>query len=195
MALRWRILDRLILGTAWPAIVAVVALGAIGWLVGGPRLGLTAGPFALAVGLAVAYGVLARDGAYAALLQARIAPRRIGAIVVACALALAVIEAAIACTFFRPAAPAGYAGYVLAALQLPLMASISLPVAVRSRNKEPWARMVVLLIGYAILTALLRVFARTAGWPLGSEWFVIDVALLAADVVLYRGAAMPRAVL
>ncbi|MDP9106274.1 MAG: hypothetical protein M3N49_10125 [Candidatus Eremiobacteraeota bacterium] len=58
---------------------------------------------------------MARDGEYAALLQAGIAPRRIGAAVAACALILARIEAAIACAFFRPAARTEYAGYVLAA--------------------------------------------------------------------------------
>lgn len=107
MAFQWRLLDRLVLATAWPAIVGAVALGTVGWLVGGPNLGLTAAPFALAVGLAVAYGVLARDGEYGALLHAGIAPRRIGAVVVACALALAIIAAATACTFFRPSALTG----------------------------------------------------------------------------------------
>ena len=72
------------------------------------------------------------------------------------------------------------------------MASIALPVAVRSRNDEPWARMVLLLIGYAIVTTILRVIARSAGWAPGAEWFFIDVALLATDVALYRAAAHPR---
>ena len=188
-----RILDRLVLGTAWPALCGAVALGTAGWLVGGPSLGSSAGPFALAVGLAVAYGGLARNGEYAALLQAGIAPRRIGAAVVVCALALAGVEAAIACAFFRPAARTEYAGYVLAALQLPLMASLALPVAVRSRTEEPWARMMVLLIGYTIVTTLLRVFARSAGWAPGSEWYFIDVALLMADTMVYRYATVPRA--
>jgi lipopolysaccharide export LptBFGC system permease protein LptF len=193
LALRWRLLDRLVLGSTWPALFGAVALGAGGWLVGGPTLGFTAGPFAVAVGLAVSYGILAREGAYAALLQAGIAPRRIGAVVVACTLGLALVEAALACAFFRPAARTEYAGYVLAALQLPLMASIALPVAVRSRTEEPWAHMVMLLIGYTIVTTLLRVFGRSAGWAPGSAWFFIDVALVAADAALYRAAAKPRA--
>ena len=155
-------------------------------------LGFTAGAFALAIGLAVAYGIMARDGEYAALLQAGITPRRIGAAVVACALVLALAEAVIACAFFRPTVRTEYAGYVLAAMQLPLMASLTLPIAVRSRTEEPWARVVVLLIGYTIVTALLRVFGQTAGWAPGSEWFFIDVALIAGDVVLYRDAAKPR---
>jgi lipopolysaccharide export LptBFGC system permease protein LptF len=193
VALRWRILDRLVLGMAWPALFGAVVVGALGWLIGGPMLGLTAGPFALAVGLAVAYGIMAHDGEYAALLQAGIAPRRIGAAVVMCALALALVEAAIACAFFRPAVRTEYAGYVLAALQLPLMASLALPVAVRSRTEEPWARTVLLLIGYTIVTTMLRVFGRSAGWAPGSEWFFIDVAMVAVDVALYRAAAKPRA--
>ena len=195
MALRWRILDRLVLEATWPALLGAVALAAGEWLIGGPILGLTAGPFGIAVGLAVAYGRLARDGEYAALLQAGASPRRIGAAVAACALALALVEAAIACAFFRPAVRTEYAGYVLAALQLPLMASLSLPVAVRSRTGEPWARMVLLLIGYAIVTTMLRLFGLIAGWAPGSEWFFIDVALLAADVALYRYAAKPHAAL
>ena len=186
-------LDRLVLAATWPALVVSVAFGALGWLVGGPTMGLTAGPFALAIGLAVAYGVMTREGEYAALLQAGIAPRRIAAAVVACALALALIEAAIACAFFRPAVRTEYAGYVLAGLQLPLMASLALPVAVRSRNEEPWARMVLLLIGYTIVTTMLRVFGTSAGWAPGLEWFFIDIALVAADVALYRAAAKPRA--
>jgi lipopolysaccharide export LptBFGC system permease protein LptF len=181
-----RILDRLVLGTAWPALCGAVVFGSLGWLIGGPILGLTAGPFALAVGLSVAYGIMARDGEYAALLQAGIAPRRIGAAVVVCALALALVEAATASAFFRPAVRTEYAGYVLAALQLPLMASLALPIAVRSRTEEPWARMVLLLIGYTIVTTMLRVFGRSAGWAPGLEWFFIDVALLAADIVLYH---------
>jgi hypothetical protein len=190
-----RILDRLVLGGTWPALGGAIGLGAAGWSLGGPMLGFTAGSFALAIGLAVAYGIIARDGEYAALLQAGIAPRRVGAVVVVCALALALAEAVIACAFFRPAVRTEYAGYVLAALQLPLMASLTLPIAVRSRTEEPWARMVVLLIGYTIVTAMLRVFGQTAGWAPGSEWFFIDVALLVADVTLYRGASKPRAAL
>ncbi len=167
MAPSLRILDRLVLGTTWPALCGAIGLGAAGWLLGGPMLGFTAGAFALAVGLAVAYGVMARDGEYPALLQAGIAPRRVGAVVVVCALGIALAEAVIACAFFRPAVRTEYAGYVLAAMQLPLMASLTLPIAVRSRTEEPWARMVVLLIGYTIVTTILRVFGRTAGWAPG----------------------------
>ena len=192
MTLSVRILDRLVLGASWPALFAALAVEVLGWLTGGPMMALTAGPFALAIGLAVAYGTMARDGEYAALLQAGIAPRRIGAAVVVCALVFAIASAAIACAFFRPAMRTEYAGYVLAALQLPLMASISLPVAVRSRTEEPWARMVLLLVGYAFVATMLRAVARLAGSAPGSEWFFIDVALLTADVVLYRDAARPR---
>lgn len=188
-----RILDRFVLGATWPALYGAVALGALGWLVGGPMMALTAGPFALAVGLAVAYGIMAREGEYAGLLQAGIAPRRIGAAVVVCALALALVATAVACAFFKPAARTEYAGYALAALQLPLMASLALPVAVRSRAEESWARMVVLLIGFVIVTTAVRAFGRGAGWAPGLEWFFIDLALLAADVVLYRDAATPNA--
>jgi lipopolysaccharide export LptBFGC system permease protein LptF len=193
VALRWRILDRLVLGKTWPALLGAVTLTAVAWLVGGPFLGLTAGPFGIAVGLAVAYGRMAHDGEYAALLQAGIPSRRVGVAVVACALVIALVEAAIACAYFRPPVRTMYAGYVFAALQLPLMASLALPVAVRSRNEEPWARMVLLLIGYAIVTTILRVFALGAGWAPGSEWVFIDIALLAADGALYRDASRPRA--
>ncbi len=192
MAQSLRILDRLVLGATWPALIAAIGLGAGGWLLGGPMLGFTAGAFGLAVGLAVAYGIMARDGEYTALLQAGIAPRRVGAVVVLCALVLALVEAAIACAFFRPVARTEYAGYVLAAMQLPLMASLTLPITVRSRNEEPWARMVVLLIGYTIVTSVLRVLGQSAGWAPGLEWFFIDVTLLASDVALYRDTAMPR---
>lgn len=192
MPLTLRILDRLVLAATWPALYAAVGVGAVGWLTGGPALGLTAAPYGLAVGLAVAYGMLARHGEYAALLHAGIAPRRIGAVVVAGAAALGLAEAAIACAFSRPAARTEYAGYVLAALQLPLIASLALPIAVRSRREEPWARMVLLLIGYTIVTAIVRTFARTSGWAPGLEWFFVDVALLATDVALYRDAARPR---
>ncbi len=185
-------MDRLVLGAAWPALAGAVAGGALGWLMGGPMLGLTAGPFALAVGLAIVYGFMAHGGEYAALLQAGIAPRRIGAAVVVCALALALVEAATACAFFPPALRTEYAGYLLAALQLPLMASLALPVAVRSRTEEPWARMVVLLIGYTIVTSVVRLFGLSAGWAPGLGWFFIDVALVAVDVALYRNEAMPR---
>lgn len=187
-----RILDRLVIGATWPALFGTVAVAALAWLIGGPRLGLLAGPYAIAVGLAVAYGVLSRNGEYSALLQAGIAPRRIGAIVVAAALVLALAESASACKFYPPAVRTEFAGYVLLALQLPLVASLALPIAVRSRNEEPWARMVVLLIGYAIVTAVISAFGRAAGWAPGSEWFFIDVALVAADIALYRDAARPR---
>jgi hypothetical protein len=110
-----------------------------------------------------------------------------------CELVLALNRRGIACAFFRSAVRTVYAGYVVAALQLPLMASLARPVAVRSRNEEPSARMVLLLIGYAIVTAILRVFALSAGWAPGSEWFFVDIALLAADVALYPGAPRPRA--
>lgn len=181
------------LGATWPALVSAAGVAALAWLTGGPMFGLAAGPFGIAVGLAVAYGIMARDGEYAALLQAGIAPRRIGAAAVVCALVLALVEAAIACAFFRPAVRTEYAGYVLAALQLPLMASLTLPIAVRSRTEEPWARMVVLLIGYAIVTTMLRTFGHAAGWATGLEWLFIDIALVAADIVLYHDTAKPRA--
>ena len=184
-----RILDRFVLGATWPALAGAAGVAALAWLTGGPMFGLAAGPFGIAVGLAVAYGNSARDGEFAALLQAGISPRRIGAVVVLCALVLALVEALIACTLFRPAVRTEYAGYVLAALQLPLMASLALPVAVRSRTEEPWARTVLLLIGYAIVTSALRMFGRVAGWAPGAEWFFVDVVLLSADVMLYRVAA------
>ena len=192
MATSLPILDRLVLGATWPAFYGAIGLGAAGWFLGGPMLGFTAGAFSLAVGLAVAYGVMARNGEYAALLQAGIAPRRVGAVVVVCALVLAIAGAVIACAFFRPAVRTEYAGYVLAALQLPLMASLTLPVAVRSRTEEPWARMMVLLIGYTIVTSVLRLLGQSAGWAPGLEWFFIDMALLAGDVAVYHGAAKPR---
>ncbi len=195
MAQSLRILDRLMLAGAWPALCGAIGLGAAGWLLGGPMLGFTAGTFGLAVGLTVAYGIMARGGEYAALLQAGIAPRRVGAVVVVCALGIALAEAVIACAFFRPAVRTEYAGYVLAAMQLPLMTSLTLPIAVRSRTEEPWARMVVLLIGFTIVTAMLRAYGQTAGWAPGSQWFFIDVALLVADVALYRDASRPRAAL
>ncbi len=110
MAQSLRILDRLVLGATWPALIAAIGLGAGGWLLGGPMLGFTAGAFGLAVGLAVAYGIMARDGEYTALLQAGIAPRRVGAVVVLCALVLALVEAAIACAFFRPVVRTEYTG-------------------------------------------------------------------------------------
>ncbi|HEY0381145.1 MAG TPA: hypothetical protein VGC72_02995 [Candidatus Elarobacter sp.] len=192
MASPFRILDRLVLGAAWPALCGAAALATLAWLIGGPALGLTAGPYAIAVGLAVGYAMLAKTGEYAALLQAGIAPRRIGASVVASALLLALGEAAIACAFFQPAVRTEYAGYVLMALQLPIMTSLALPVAVRSHRDEPWARMVLLLIGYAIFTTMLRTAGRTGGWAPGLEWFFVDVTLLAADVALYRETARPR---
>ncbi len=192
MATSLRILDRLVLGATWPAFYAAIGLGAAGWFLGGPMLGFTAGAFSLAVGLAVAYGIMARNGEYAALLQAGIAPRRVGAVVVVCALVLAIAEAVIACAFFRPAVRTEYAGYVLAALQLPLMASLTLPIAVRSRTDEPWARMMVMLIGYTIVTSVLRLLGQSTGWAPGLEWFFIDLALLAGDVAVYHGAAKPR---
>ena len=74
-------------------------LAAVAWLVGGPILGLTAGPFGIAVGLAVAYGRMAHGGEYGALLHAGIPPRRVGAAAVACALVIALVEAAIACAY------------------------------------------------------------------------------------------------
>ena len=138
---------------------------------------------------------MARSGEYGALLQAGITPRRVGAAVVACALGIGLVEAAIACAFFPPHVRTGYAGYVLAALQLPLMASLALPLTVRSRKEEPWARMVLLLIGYAVVTTLVRVSALSAGWAPGFEWLFIDIALLAADVSLSINAAKPGAAL
>ena len=191
MALRGRILDRLVVEATWPALLGAVTLTAVAWFAGGPMLGLSAGPFGMAVGLAVAYGRMTRDGEYAALLQAGIPPRRVGVAVVVCAIIIALLEAAVACAYFRPPVRTMYAGYVFAALQLPLVASLALPVVVRSRNEEPWARMVLLLIGYAIVTTIFRVFALGAGWAPGAEWFFIDIALLAADVALYRAAARP----
>ncbi len=193
MAFPLRILDRLVLGAAWPALLTAIAVGALGWVISGPAFGLAAAPYGIAVGLAVAYGAFARDGEYAALLQAGISPRRVGAVVVASALLIGLGEAAIACAFFRPAVRTEYAAYVLAALQLPLIASLALPVSVRSRREEPWARMTLLLIAYAIVVSVLRVVGRGAGWAPGLEWFFIDVVLLSADVALYQDAARPHA--
>ncbi len=182
----------MVLGATWPAIVAALAIGGLASLAGGPRSGLLVEPFALAVGLAVAYSTMARDGEYGALLQAGISPRRIGAVVVTMAAAIATVEAALACALQPPSVRTQYAGYVLMALQLPLLASMSLPISVRSRREEPWARMVLLLFAYVFGLVAVAGFGQVAGWAPGLDWFFIDVALAVADVMLYRDIARPR---
>jgi len=183
-----------VLEAAGPALAAAFAVQVIVLTVfGSGPAALAAGPYALGVSLAVVYGRWSRTGEYFALLLAGISPRRIAASVVAVTLACALVEALAACIRLRPAVPTEYAGYVLTALQLPLMTSLALPVSTRLRNEEPWALMTLLLFGYALCTAIAQSVALGAGWPAGLNWLPVDGALLCADVMSYREAARPRA--
>jgi lipopolysaccharide export LptBFGC system permease protein LptF len=170
------------------AILALVAL----WFLEGPIPASTGGAYALAVALAVVFGRLARSGEFGALLQAGISPRRAVASIVAVASAIAVLDAAAACALRPPLVRTEYAGYVFAALQFPLLASLALPISARSRREEPWARMILLLIAYTASIVAATAIGRTSGWAPGLEWLFIDAALVAADVALYRDLVAPR---
>ena len=189
-----RILDRFVLEAAWPALAASAAVTVlVVRTFATPDTAFATAPYALCVGLAVVYGRWARSGEFTALLQAGVSPRRIAAPVVLIVLVAALLGAAFACALVPPDVPTQYAGYVLSALQLPLMASLTLPIALESRNEEPWARMTLLLFGYAIFSTVVRVAGLATGWAPGLEWFFVDGALLGADVALYRRLARPRA--
>jgi lipopolysaccharide export LptBFGC system permease protein LptF len=191
---RLRILDRFVLGAAWPALAASAAVTAlVVRTFDSPDAALATAPYALCVGLAVVYGRWGRSGEFTALLQAGVSPRRVGAVVVLISLVTALAGATFACAFFPPDVPTRYAGYVLSALQLPLMASLALPTSLESRTEEPWARMALLLVGYALFSTAVRVAGLAAGWAPGLEWLFVDGALLGTDVALYRRLARPRA--
>ncbi len=186
-----RILDRYMLRAAAPALAAAMLAVGVLWLEG-PIAASTGGAYALAVGLAVVFGRLVRSGEYGALLQAGISPRRIVAAVVAIACALAAIEAVAACALRPPVVRTLYAGYVLAALQLPLLASLALPISARSRREEPWALVVLLLLAYTVAIIAAAVLGARAGWAPGLEWLFVDAALVAADIALYRDLIAPH---
>jgi lipopolysaccharide export LptBFGC system permease protein LptF len=190
--LRLRILDRFMLRATAPALAAAILVLVALWFLEGPIPASTGGTYALAVALAVVFGRLARSGEFGGLLQAGVSPRRSVASVVAIAAAFAVLAAAAACTLRPPSVRTEYAGYVLAALQLPLAASLALPLAVRSRREEPWARMILMLLGYTVAIVAVTAEGRTIGWPPGAEWLFIDAALLATDIALYRDLVAPR---
>jgi lipopolysaccharide export LptBFGC system permease protein LptF len=180
------------LRAALPALVAaILALVAL-WFLEGPIPASTGGAYALAVALAVVFGRLARNGEFGALLQAGISPRRAVVGIVAVAFAVATFDAAAACVLRPPLARTEYAGYLLAALQLPLMASLALPISARSGREEPWARMILLLLAYTVSIVAATALGRTIGWAPGLEWLFIDAALAAADVALYRDLIAPR---
>ncbi|HTD36149.1 MAG TPA: hypothetical protein VK669_01450 [Candidatus Limnocylindrales bacterium] len=181
-----RIVDRMLLEAAWPAVAIALACEALMWSLGSRVAAFIGGAYAVAIGLAVAYARLSRDGELAALQMLGIAPRRISAAVdVLCVLA-ALLGASIACVFGKPAIRTEYAGYVLAALQLPLAGSLALPVVVYAGREEPWALMCLALLGYTLVVLCVVAFARAQGWAPGLEWFFVDAALFAADVMLYR---------
>ncbi|HEX3463165.1 MAG TPA: hypothetical protein VHS78_03815 [Candidatus Elarobacter sp.] len=187
-----RILDRMILGATWPAIVIAIACGAELWAIGARVTAFTGAAYALAIGLAVAYARLSRSGELRALEAVGIAPRRITASVLVVVVVVAACSAVTACSFGKPAVPTEYAGYLLAALQLPLAASLALPVVRLAGDEQPWAVMALVLGVYSIGVVALTAFARVQGWAPGLEWLFVDGALLAADVTLYRQADVRR---
>ena len=192
MRVAMRILDRMILGVTWPAIAIAIPCGAELWVIGARVTAFTGAAYALAIGLTVAYASIARTGELRALEAVGIAPRRITASVLAVTLIVAACGAGAACAFGKPAVRTEYAGYVLAALQLPLAASLALPVVRFAGEEEPWAVMVMVLGGYSLGLVALTAFARVQGWAPGLEWLFVDAALLAADVMLYRQADARR---
>jgi len=188
-----RILDRMLLEATWAAVAIALACEALMWSLGSRVAAFTGGAYAVAIGLAIAYGRLARDGEVAALQTLGIAPRRISAAAdVLCVLAAA-LGASIACVLGKPVIRTEYAGYVLAALQLPLAGSLALPVVVYAGREEPWALMSIALLGYTLVVLCIVAFARAQGWAPGLEWLFVDSALFVTDVMLYRGLSKGRA--
>jgi hypothetical protein len=174
-------------------LVITLLLQTVTWFVLGPVSMFLVGAFVIAFGLSIPYGQLGNGREVLALMQAGIPPRRSGAAVVRVMCFAAVCEATAACVLRPPAIRSEYVGYVLLAAQLPLMASAALPISAISQRSEPWARMGLLLLGYALAIVVLRVIGRSNGLAPGLEWMYVDSALLAADVWLYRYLERPRA--
>jgi hypothetical protein len=188
-----RILDRMLLQATWSSVAIALACEVVLWSLGTRVAAFTGGAYALAVGLAVAYSRLSRSGEIAALQALGISPRRIAAPAIVLSVLAAGCGAILACAVGKAAVRTEYAGYVLAALQLPLAGSLALPVVARAGAEEPWAMMCLVLAGYTLLVVALVGFARSQGWALGLEWFFVDAALLACDLSLYRAPGKPGA--
>jgi cell division protein FtsX len=187
-----RILDRMLLQATWSSVAIALACELVLWSLGSRVAAFTGGAYVLAVGLAVAYSRLSRRGEIAALRALGVSPRRIAAPALVLAVLAALGGAVLACAIGKPAVRTEYAGYVFAALQLPLAGSLSLPLVVYAGGEEPWAMTCLVLAGYTLAVVALVGFARSQGWALGLEWFFVDAALLATDVLLYRAVARPR---
>ena len=188
-----RLLDRFVLACAGLPLLVALPAAFFAWFAFAPRAASFAGAVAIAVALSIAYGRLARSGEYRALVRAGISPRRIGASVVAVCAIAAAIEAAASCAFRVPAVRTEYAGFVLSAAQLPLAASLALPIAVSAGREEPWARMTLALVGYAVALFAVDIVARMNGWAPGLEWLFIDAGLVVADGAAYRYVSRPKA--
>lgn len=187
------ILDRYLL-TRCGAVIALAILceAALLWA-GGTDVASTGAAFVVAIGLAVVYGRLAHDGEYVALAAAGIAPRRIIAAVVATVVVVQGLFLAYEYTFERGNMPSAYIGYALSALQPVFMASSALPITVRSRAREPWAHMFLLLGGYTACLVAARTGARIAELGTGMYWFYVVPVLAIADAVLFRSLRTPPA--
>jgi lipopolysaccharide export LptBFGC system permease protein LptF len=180
-------LDRFILSTTWPALAASAAFEAALWFAGTPEFAATAGAIVLAIGLAIAYGSLAKHGEFLALLAAGIAPRRTGAVVVIGAAIVAAIESAASSVLRPPVLRTEHVAYALSALQPVLIASSVLPLSVRNPGREPWARVLLLLVIYVACLVMVRTLVRVTDSAHGGLYWVYIVAALALyDIFLYR---------
>jgi hypothetical protein len=181
------ILDRYVLSRCALALIAGFACEAAALALLGPDAGTMAGAFVLGSGLAIVYTRLARDREYLALLAAGVAPRRVNAAVVAVTALVQIAVVASCCALAGARAPSAYLGYALAGLQPVFIASSALPICVRSRDREPWAQMFLLLLAYVACVVAAGVAAAFQHVGPGLSWLYVVPALAVIDVLLFRG--------
>ena len=169
------------------ALSAAVAGEAAAWFLGGPFLAATAGAAIVAIALTVTYRPLSATGQVTALFAGGVSPRRIVGAVTGVLVLTAILEAGASLVLLpSPGTRTESAGYVLAALQPPLIASAVFAICARRRNREPWDFVFMLLFGYVASIVVLKTWSRLNGWAPGFYWLYVDAGLALADVALYR---------
>jgi hypothetical protein len=160
-------------------------------VVGTPDAATTGAALICGVSLAAVYTDLLRRGEYHGMLAGGIAPRRIVAPVIILLVLLQALVVAFCYRFEHPTVPSAYIGYTLSALQPVLIASLVLPICVRSSAREPWAQVLLLLLGYVACLVVTQMSVRIAGVGAGLYWMYAVPALVAADMLLFRYVSRP----
>jgi hypothetical protein len=185
------LLDRYMIARCAPVLAAGWIVEIVLLLTETPDAATTVAALVDAVGLAVVYTDVIRYGEYYGMLGGGISPRRVVAPVIVLVLLLQALFIAFCYLYEHPILASAYIGYTLSALQPVFFASLVLPICVRSGAREPWAQVLLLLLGYIACVVVAQFSTRGARIGAGLYWMYVIPVLIIADVLLFRYVSRP----